>query len=215
MAKPIIIWGSSGHAKVLQEFLPDIGFELIALFDTFNADTIDPKIPCFLGMPKLDKWLEERRNLTPLSALVAIGGSRGKERLAIQCQMESKGIVFPKAIHPTAFVANNAEIGAGSQILANSSVCAEVHLGFACIINTKASVDHECIIGNGVHIGPGATLAGCVKVGDHAFIATSATVLPRITIGRNSIVGAGALVTQDVPDGIVVIGQPARFHRTL
>ena len=54
---------------------------------------------------------------------------------------------------------------------------------------------------------------GCVSIGDFAFIGAGATVLPNLKIGKNSIIGAGAVVTKDVPDNVVVYGNPAKFIR--
>jgi acetyltransferase-like isoleucine patch superfamily enzyme len=84
-------------------------------------------------------------------------------------------------------------------------------LGEACIVNSNASVDHECQIGNGVHIAPGATLCGRVTVGDTSFIGAGSVILPRVKIGKNSIVGAGSIVTKNVPPGLTVAGNPAKF----
>ncbi|WP_096985273.1 acyltransferase [Escherichia coli] len=42
-----------------------------------------------------------------------------------------------------------------------------------------------------------------------ASIGANATILPGLTIGMNSMVGAGAVVTKDVPDNVIVIGNPA------
>jgi len=92
-------------------------------------------------------------------------------------------------------------------------VSAEAELAEGCIINHKASVDHECRIGAGVHIAPGATLCGLVSVGDRAFIGTNATIPPRRKIGRGAIVGSGAVVTKDIPDYAVAVGNPARVIR--
>ncbi|KQO62788.1 acyltransferase [Curtobacterium sp. Leaf261] len=44
----------------------------------------------------------------------------------------------------------------------------------------------------------------------NAFVGMGAIVLPGVTIGRGSVVGAGSVVTKDVPDGVVVAGNPAR-----
>lgn len=52
-----------------------------------------------------------------------------------------------------------------------------------------------------IHIKRGAWLGAGVKV------------LPGITIGEDAIVGAGAVVTKDVPDGAIVVGNPARIVR--
>jgi acetyltransferase-like isoleucine patch superfamily enzyme len=59
----------------------------------------------------------------------------------------------------------------------------------------------------------GASVAGGVTIGNNASIATNATVLPNVRIGANAIVGAGSVVTKDVPDNVVVVGNPARIVR--
>jgi acetyltransferase-like isoleucine patch superfamily enzyme len=48
-----------------------------------------------------------------------------------------------------------------------------------------------------------------------ASIGANATILPGITVGEEAMVGAGAVVTRDVPPGVVVIGNPARVLRRL
>jgi acetyltransferase-like isoleucine patch superfamily enzyme len=48
-----------------------------------------------------------------------------------------------------------------------------------------------------------------------ASIGTGATILCGVTIGENAIVGAGSVVTKDVPDNTVVIGNPARVLKTI
>jgi len=68
-------------------------------------------------------------------------------------------------------------------------------------------------VGSGAHFAPGATLCGLVSVGEAAMVGTSATILPRMKIGRGAIIGAGAVVTKDVPDYAVVLGNPARVIR--
>jgi acetyltransferase-like isoleucine patch superfamily enzyme len=94
--------------------------------------------------------------------------------------------------------------------LAGAIVAEEAVLGRQCIINTRASVDHECILEDGVELAPAATFCGLVHAERHAWICAGATVLPRIRIGQDAIVGAGAVVTQDVPAGQTVVGVPAR-----
>ena len=46
------------------------------------------------------------------------------------------------------------------------------------IVNTGASVDHECVIGDAVHLAPGARLAGRVTVGEAAWVGIGAVVKP-------------------------------------
>ena len=79
------------------------------------------------------------------------------------------------------------------------------------MINTSASIDHDCVLGECVFIAPGARLGGNVRVGDLSFIGIGASVLPGCALGRNVTVGAGAVVIGDVPDNVTVVGVPARI----
>jgi len=208
---PIVLWGATGQARVLAEFLGALGFEIVALVDNDPAATsFLADVPLVHGMTGLRAW--RAGVTTPLAALVAIGGGRGDERLAIQRDLAADGFALPIVVHPRAFVAADATIGAGSQILALAGVCAGATLGAACIVNTAATVDHECHLGDGVHVAPGAHLAGNVTVGDGAFIGTGASIIPRITIGAGATVGAGAVVVADVAPHTVVMGNPARVR---
>ncbi len=52
-----------------------------------------------------------------------------------------------------------------------------------------------------------------ILVKRRAAIGSGAVILPGVTIGAKAIVGAGAVVTKDVPDGVIVAGNPARVLR--
>lgn len=52
-----------------------------------------------------------------------------------------------------------------------------------------------------------------IDVADNVWLGGGVIVLPGVSIGENSVVGAGAVVTRDVPAGVVVVGNPARVVR--
>ena len=215
MTRNFVLWGATGQAKVLWELLSYDENKVIAIFDN-NTDIkeLSPikKVPIYHGQAGFLEWVNLRAlEIGDIYGLVAIGGARGKDRLELQRFFAGHGIKLFTAVHPRAYVARDASLGIGCQILANAVVASESILGEACIVNTSASVDHDCILGDGVHIGPGANLAGSVQVGENSFIGTGAIVLPRIVIGKNVIVGAGAVVTKNVSDNLIVIGNPARI----
>ena len=214
--REIIFWGATGQAKVLRECMKDSGPRLVALFDN-NDNLVSPfaDVPLYSGKKGFEDWMVKRGSNDPVGFFVAIGGDRGKDRVEIQEYLESYGLVALFAKHPTAFIADNVKIGAGSQILANSSTCVETIVGRGCIINTGAIVDHECHIDDGVHVCPGAHLAGCVKVERYSTIGTGAVILPRIIVGEGVVVGAGAVVIDDVPPYTIVVGNPARVIRKI
>ena len=85
-----------------------------------------------------------------------------------------------------------------------------VKIGAISIVNTKASIDHDCQIGDEVHIAPGCTLSGSVNVGNGCLIGTGVTVIEKIRIGKNCTIGAGAVVLADCEDNGTYVGVPAK-----
>ncbi len=207
-----VVWGSSGHALVIDDLLRLAGHRIIQFFDNSpDARSAIPSIPLGIGSEAFRTWANRQPPRTNLQGCVAIGGASGKERLEIQELMESHGIAFPPLAHPSACIAHDTEIATGCQFLAQSLIAPGCRTGRSVILNHKASVDHECQIGNGVHLAPASTLCGCVTIEDYAMIGASAVVLPRLKIGRSSIIGAGAVVTRDVDPGTIVAGNPAKI----
>ncbi|UZR96824.1 sugar O-acetyltransferase [Chondrinema litorale] len=58
-------------------------------------------------------------------------------------------------------------------------------------------------------------IPGKVTIKKNAWLGAGVTVLPGVTIGENSVVAAGAVVTQDVPDNVLVGGVPAKILKKL
>jgi sugar O-acyltransferase (sialic acid O-acetyltransferase NeuD family) len=206
-----VIWGSSGHGKVIADVLGFSGERIVALVDNDpRAERIVPGIPLLHGEAGLRAWLATPDGAGARRAAVAIGGSRGHDRREIAALLRALGMELPPMLHPTASVSPSAAVADASHVLANAVVAAGTRIGESCIVNNGAVIDHECTLSAGVHVAPGAVLCGCVTVGEDAMIGAGATVLPRLRVGRGGVVGAGATVTRDVPEGCTVVGSPAR-----
>lgn len=54
-----------------------------------------------------------------------------------------------------------------------------------------------------------------IEIGDDAWIGTCSVILPGVRIGKGSVVGAGSIVTADVPENTIVVGNPARTLRVI
>ena len=204
------IWGSAGHAKVLASLIALRGGKVVALFDQREVASVLPGVPIYVGDEGFERWADATESLHEVRGLVAIGGSHGRDRMAIQQRFVLRGLRVEAIVHPDASVCATACLGAGTQVLAQAVVAADAQVGQACIVNHCASVDHECRIGDGAHLAPGATLCGLVTLHQNVMVGAGAVVLPRLTVGENSIIGAGAVVTRDVPANVVVVGNPAR-----
>lgn len=110
-----------------------------------------------------------------------------------------------------------------------TSIGAGTFINFNCVILDVGRVR----IGADVQIGPNVQLltpthpvdpeqrrtgleaAEPITIEDNVWLGGGVIVLPGVTIGRDTVVGAGAVVTRDLPSGVVAVGNPARVIRAL
>ena len=97
-------------------------------------------------------------------------------------------------------VLSKVELGEGVQVMAGVVIQARTSVGRDTIINTSATVDHDCVSEEDCHICPGVILSGGVTVGKKTMIGAGSTVVPGTSVGKNSIIAAGSIVYKDVPD---------------
>ena len=133
---------------------------------------------------------------------------------------------------------NQAQIREGARLGRGCIVSKDVYVDFDVVIGDFAKIQngamlyHGLTLGNGVFVGPGAiftndrrprainadgTLKGAADwvvsktaVEDGAAIGAGAVILAGLRIGKWAMVGAGSVVTHDVPDHALVVGNPAR-----
>ena len=82
--------------------------------------------------------------------------------------------------------------------------------GFSTIVYAK-SIGEDCTVAQQVTIG--VTDRGCPTLGDNVWVTAGAVVIGGIHVGNDSIIGANATVTKNVPNGCVVVGNPAFIVR--
>jgi len=116
------------------------------------------------------------------------------------------------------------KIGKNCKIGAYVYIEEDVSIGDNCKIKPFVFIPTGVIIENGVFIGPNVTFTNDkypktegewkvipTKVKNGASIGGNSIILPGVTIGENALVGAGSVVTENVPDSAVVVGNPARI----
>ena len=203
--------GAGGHSRVVIDILRMAGeFELIGLLD------IDRELwgKMVDGVPVIgdDARLPELRRQGVAHAFNGVGSTKdtGARRRTYEMVV---GLSFElaRAVHPSAAIAASARLGDGVIVMAKAAINTGARIGANVIVNTGAIVEHDCVVGDHSHIATGACLGGGVSVGEGSHIGIGASVRQGIAIGRNSVVGAGAAVVEDVPDGVVVTGVPARI----
>ncbi|MCW6037895.1 acetyltransferase [Spirulina subsalsa FACHB-351] len=206
MSESIYVLGAGGHGRVVLDALLANRIQVTGILDA-NAQSFTQvlRVPILGG----DEYLD---CVTIAEAFLVNGlGANPKtfHRRNIFTVMKTRGFTFKSFKHPSAILSSAISRGEGCQVMAGVVIQAGVTLEDNVVINTRASIDHDCMISSHSFIAPGVTLCGNVTIASSAFIGAGAVVIPNIHIGENAIVGAGAVVTKPVPDGWIVAGNPA------
>lgn len=195
---PVIVIGAGGHARVCIDALRLAGHTILGACDP--ALPAGPDGPLGISLLGGDDALA---NFDP-SVVKLVNGVGSVKSLAarhrIYRHFSDLGWGFASVIHPAAIISPFARIEEGAQIMAGSVIQCGASIGANTIVNTRASVDHDCAIGTSVHIAPGCTLSGNVAVGDLTHIGTGAVVIQGVAIGRECLIAAGVRLTRDLAD---------------
>lgn len=210
MKDKVLIYGASGHGKVIIDIVErEGGYKIAGLLD----DDLAIKGRDFCGYPVLGGLdLRNKGGYHDCKLILAIGDNQARKKL--WGKLKELGYELARAaIHPSAQIAEDVVLGAGTVIMANVAINSGARIGENAIVNTGATVDHDCVIGDFSHVSPGVHLAGNVEVGELAHIGIGASVVQGVRVGRNCVVGAGAAVTQDIPDNVTAVGVPAKVSK--
>ncbi|MFH1944804.1 MAG: hypothetical protein ABIK95_04175 [Acidobacteriota bacterium] len=212
--KRIIIVGGGEHSHLIINNLEDCPeYHLVGLTTHLDSEISnkifgfsilchDRDIPELIKSEKIDGYI------------LGVGVTHGmKKRKKIFSVVDP--LISPiNIIHPTCVLSKHARIGKGNFFEAYTKIAIGAVIGNHCIINSFSAVNHGQIVGDNVLIACNVSLAG-KKIGSHTIIADGASVAFKVSVGENCIVGDGAVVTKDLPDGVIAYGNPAKIVRSV
>ena len=208
----IVLVGSGGHSKVVADVVEKQGlYRIVGLIDKFRVvgeSTLGYQVlGAEIDLPKLI----ETHDL--VGGIVAIGDNNDRAKVVAQIGGLCPHMRFVSAIHPSASVGSGTVIGAGSVIMAGAVVNPCCQVGRFCIVNTKASLDHDCVMEDFSSLAPGVTTGGYCRIGSYSAVNIGAILRDGIVIGEHSVVGGGSMVLRAVDAFSVAYGVPARKIR--
>jgi sugar O-acyltransferase (sialic acid O-acetyltransferase NeuD family) len=178
----------------------------------------DTKSGSFEGLPILG-GLGDLERLHGVGAfaeiVVAIGYRHLDFRAALYARAAAAGIPIRSFIHPAAFLAADARVGAGVVVLPGCTIDSRSVLGDGAVLQVGSTVAHDSVVGAHCFLGPGVCLAGFVSIGDRSFLGIGTVVIDHVTLGPKTQTGGGTVVTRSGPGNQLLVGAPARVVRHL
>lgn len=190
----LTIIGASGYGRVVADIAKMNGYDEIVFLDDDETATSCGSYPVVGTTDKLVAG----------DVFIAIGNAATRERL-------SKNRKLITLVHPNAVIAEEAEVGVGTVVMAGAVINPGVRVGRGVIINTSSSIDHDCVINDYVHVSVGAHLCGTVRVGEKTWIGAGSTISNNVNICGNCMIGAGAVVIKDIDFPGTYVGVPVNL----
>jgi len=213
MGNNIVIFGSSGHSRVIIDIIEkENKYSISGLLD----DKFESPGTVFFGYELLGNISSLRDVIKEKDihgGIIAIGDNWIRFKVMEKILAMVPDFNFITTIHPSAVLARNVTIGKGTAVMAGAVINSDSKIGDFTIINTSSSVDHDNIIEDFASIAPGVTTGGNVNVGKYGAVSLKAGIIHGITIGEHTVIGAGSVVLKDIPPFSVAYGVPAKIIR--
>lgn len=205
MSKPsLILIGAGGHAHACIDVIEQHGGYQIAGLVGMPKEMHTQHLGYAViatdnDLPKLAKTYQH--------AFITVGQIQTPDhRIRLYQQATELGFRLPVIIATTAHVSPYATIGAGTIVMHGTIVNAGARVGYNCIINTRALLEHDTTVEDHCHISTGTILNGDVRIGAGSFIGSGSIIKEGVTLGKRCVVGMGLSVRSNQPDQARFIG---------
>jgi len=148
-----------------------------------------------------------------LNNRIVIANGEPSNRRLIFNRIQGYKLTLGQVIDPTVIVSNTALLAEGVIIAPFASVASNAQVATNVAINTKAIIGHDVFIGDHSVISSLVNLGGAATIGQETYIGMGAQIKEGVKIGDNVIIGMGSVVYNDIPDGVIALGNPARPMR--
>lgn len=210
--KKIALIGSKKLAAQLIHYINSVSnMEVIGLFDDF-----EPKGTLKHGCPILgstDVVHKLYKDSVFDGVIVAVGYNHRKFRSEICHYLDENKIPLETFIHPSALIDKTAVIGKGSVILMNTIIDMDCTIEENVFISSGCIISHNVKIGAHCYLAPGVIIAGDSSMGTCSFLGLGTRCIDNIEIGSNVFSAAGSVITNNIPDNVMVMGVPAKIRK--
>lgn len=175
----LLIYGSKDFSNTVTDLARHCGHEVAGKVDDFDC-----------GPDILGSFESVKHNFLPseYGFAIAVGYSNMEARWKVWQRVSLAGYKVPALLHPRAYVADNAIIGAGSMVMAGALVDVRARLGEISVIWPGACISHDCEIGANSFVSPNATLCGFVRLGNNCFVGAGSAIVDHCTVPSSTYI---------------------------
>jgi sugar O-acyltransferase (sialic acid O-acetyltransferase NeuD family) len=135
-------------------------------------------------------------------------------RKKISDKLKSAGACLANLVDVSCVVADSANLQKGVIVTSLCSISSDTVLHENSCVNTMSIIGHDVSVGKNSVISSMVNLGGACIIGENSYVGMGALIKEGVKIGSNSIVGMGSVVYNDIPDGVIALGNPARVARS-
>lgn len=208
--KKVAVYGAGLGAKQARELLKSSkDFAVIGLFD----DNHEIKEKEIAGLKVIGGWIDLCAFVSKgeLDGVVISLHSEHRKKLFRKIRTELPGLDIVPLVDSRAIVSEGVVVCRGAFIEAGSVIGPDTHIGEDVIVDMGAVVSHDCHIGDHSHLSPGCSVSGVVRLDGNVLVGVGASINSQVTVGKNVVITPGSAVVTDLPDDVVVSGNPARI----
>jgi len=134
-------------------------------------------------------------------------------RKRIYDKLAARNVRLGMVLDSSALLSDTCKLAPGGIVSPFCSVSSAARLGLNVAVNTMAIVGHDVQVGDHSVVSSMVNIGGGCRVGRHSYLGMGACIKEGVNIGDEVIVGMGSVVYQDIPDGMIALGNPARPMR--
>ena len=209
MKRTLIIFGGGGQGKEVLELARIVNKEHSRWNDIVFRDDMQREGIVLDTHIYHSKTIKESYNINETEYIIALGEPASKK--IVFEMLKEEGVFFTTLISPYAQVSPYSILGDGVIVKRGAIISPNVRLGNNTTIQSYTAVGHDVIIGSNCQISTHCVVGGHTTIGDEVFVGIHCPIRDRLMIGDKSIISAGSVVLKDVPEGVTVMGNPARI----
>jgi sugar O-acyltransferase (sialic acid O-acetyltransferase NeuD family) len=205
--RTLILVGAGGHAASCADIALMIGYQSLCFVDAQKDGSR------LLGFPIVSS-VADACDGDVVAIFIAIGDNAARQRVKEEVAGQFPNSEFPSLVHPTASLSHFSTIANGAVLMAGAIVGVNSCVGRFCILNTSASINHDCVMEEYSSLAPAVATGGRVCIGTRSAVAIGATIKHGVKIGKDVVIGANSYVNKSVADNVVCYGTPASAIRS-